>query len=70
MFDWDHGIALNAMQGNRASSLGKGKSHGFSQVAAGTWGIFPSYFKNGHSKLHFVQPSQDSSLVMMDTSGI
>ena len=23
MFDWEHGITLNAMQGNRASSLDK-----------------------------------------------
>ena len=23
MFDWEHGIALHGMQGNRASSLGK-----------------------------------------------
>ena len=70
MFDWDHGIALNAMQGNRASSLGKGKSHVFSPVAAGTWGIFSSSIKNGHSKLNFVQRSQNPCLVMMDTSGI
>ena len=25
MFDWDHGIALHAIQGNRASSHGKGE---------------------------------------------
>ena len=25
MFDWEHGIALHTMQGNRASSLGKGE---------------------------------------------
>ena len=32
-----------------------GKSHGFSRVAAGTWGIFPSYSGDVHSKLEFVQ---------------
>ena len=26
VFDWEHGIALDAMQRNRASSLGKGGS--------------------------------------------
>ena len=25
VFDWEHGIALGAMQGNQASSLGEGK---------------------------------------------
>ena len=40
------------------------------RVAAGTWGIFSSYSGDGHSKLPFVQRSQDTCLVMMDTSGI
>ena len=48
----------------------RGMCHGISQVAAGTWGIFSSYSGDGHSKLHFVQRSQDSCLVMTDTSGI
>ena len=48
----------------------RGMSHGISRVETGTWGIFASYSGNGHSKLHFVQRSQDSCLVMMDTSGI
>ena len=33
----------------------RGKSHGFSRFAAGTWGIFSSYGGDGHSKLEFVQ---------------
>ena len=70
MFDWEYGIALHAMQGNRASFPARGMSHGISRVEAGTWGIFTSYSGNGHSKLHFVQRSQDSCLVMTDTSGI
>ena len=32
-----------------------GKSHGFSQVAAGTWGIFSSYGGVVHSNLELVQ---------------
>ena len=35
MFDLINAIALHAMQGNRASSRGEGKSHGFSRVLAG-----------------------------------
>ena len=49
---------------------GRGKSHGFSRVVAGTSGIFSSYSGDGHSKLEFVRPSQDSCLLIMDTSGI
>ena len=33
----------------------RGKSHGFSRVVAGTWGIFSSYGGDVHSKLEFVQ---------------
>ena len=44
------------------------KSHGFSRVAAGTRVIFSSYGGAGHLKLGFVQQSQDSCLVMTDTS--
>ena len=70
MFDWEPGIALHAMLGNRASSLAEGKSHAYSRVAVGTWGIFSSYGGDGNSKLVFVQRRQDSCLVTMDTSGI
>ena len=31
--------------------VARGKSHGFSRVAAGTWGIFSSYSGDVHSKL-------------------
>ena len=47
----------------------RGMCHGISRVAVGTWGIFASYSGDGHSKLHFVQRSQDSCLIMTDTSG-
>ena len=33
----------------------RGKSHGFSRVAAGTWGILSSYDRDAHSKRKFVQ---------------
>ena len=33
--------------------VSSGKSHGFSQVAAGTWGIFSSYGWDDPSKLVF-----------------
>ena len=34
--------------------VARGKSHGFSRVAAGTWGIFSSYDGAAHSKREFV----------------
>ena len=49
--------------------VARGKSHEFSRVAAGTWCIFSSYGGDGQLKLRFVQGSQDSFLVMTDTSG-
>ena len=55
MFDWENAIALDTVQGNRASSHGAVKVHVFSRVAAGTWGIFSSYLGDVHSKLEFVQ---------------
>ena len=70
MFNWEYDIALHEMQGNHASSPARGMCHGISRVAAGTWGVFSSYSRDGHSKLHFDQGSQDSCLVMTDTSGI
>ena len=70
MFNWEYDIALHEMQGNQASSPRVGYVSLISRVAAGTWGIFTSYSGDGHSKLHFVQRSQDSCVVMMDTSGI
>ena len=70
MFDCEHGIALHEMQGIEPHFLAREMSHGISHAVAVTWGIFPSYSGDGHSKLHFVQRSQDSCLVMMDISGI
>ena len=54
VFEWENAIALHVMQGIQASSRGEGKSHWFSRVAAGTWGIFSSYDGDAHSKREFV----------------
>ena len=54
MFGLENAIALQAMQGNRASLVARGKSHGFSPVAAGTCGIFSSYVGDAHSIREFV----------------
>ena len=54
LFDWENAIALDTMQEIGPHLAGRGKSHGFSRVAAGTWGIFSSYSVNVHSKLEFV----------------
>ena len=34
--------------------VARGKSHAFSRVAAGTWGILSSYDGDAHSKREFV----------------
>ena len=54
MFDWEHGITLHPMQGNRASSLGEVEVSWFSRVVARTWGIFSSYVGDDPSKRLFV----------------
>ena len=54
MFDWENGIALHAMQGNRAHLVARGKSHLFSRFAAGTFVIFSSYDGDDHSKREFI----------------
>ena len=54
VFDLENAIARHAMQGNRASLVARGKSHGFSRVAAGTWVIFSSCDGDAHSKREFV----------------
>ena len=54
MFDCENAIALHAVWGIRPHLVARGKSHGFSRVAAGTWGIFSSYDGDAHSKPEFV----------------
>ena len=70
MFDSEHGIALHPMQGIQASSPAEGDvSWDFSSCGRNLGYILKSQ-GDGHSKLHFVQPSQDSCLIRTDTSGI
>ena len=38
MFDWEHGISLHAMQGNRAASHGKGEVSWFFSSYGGNLG--------------------------------
>ena len=57
-------------RGIRPHLMARAKSHGFSRVPAGTWGIYSSYSGDVHSKLEFVQLSQDTILGMTDSSGI
>ena len=44
-------IDMPQCRGIRPHLAGQGKSHGFSRVAVGTWGIFSSYSGDVHSKL-------------------
>ena len=70
VFAWENEIALPAMRGNRASFPSEGDvSYDFSSCSKNL-GLYVSYSADGHSKLHFVQRSQDSCVVMRDTSGI
>ena len=57
-------------RGIRPHLVARAKSHGFSRVVAGTWGIFSSYGWDDPSKLMFVQQCHDSCLVTRDTLGI
>ena len=70
VFNWEYDIALHKMREIKPHLPARGMCHGISRVAAGMWGIFSNYSGDGHSKLHFVQQSQDSYLVTTDTSGI
>ena len=65
-------MELLSMQcsGTRPQLAERGKSHCFSRVVVGTWGVFLSYSVDDPSKLVFVERHQDSCLVMRDTSGI
>ena len=70
MFNGEHGIAMHTMQGIEAHLPAMGMSHGFTPVAAITWGIFWSYGGDEPSKFVFVQLWQNSCLVTRDARGI
>ena len=55
MFDWENAIALAQCRGIGLHLAARGKSHGFSRVAGGRWGIFSIYGGDVLSKLEFVQ---------------
>ena len=55
MFDWEKQLLWIQCRGIGPHLAERGKSHGFSRVAAGTWGIFSSYGGDVHLKLEFVQ---------------
>ena len=54
MFDWEHGIALLAMQGNRASSLNEWEVSWFLSSVGGNLGNILELWQDGHSKLLFL----------------
>ena len=47
-------------RGIRRHLVAREQSHGFSQVAAGTWGIFSSYEGDAHFNREFVECRQDT----------
>ena len=55
VFDRENAISLTQCRGIGPHFAERGKSHEFSRVAAGTWGIFSSYSGDVHCKLEFVQ---------------
>ena len=54
MFDWKRQLLCMQCGGIRPHLVARGKSHGFSRVAAGTSGIFSIYDGDAHSKWEFV----------------
>ena len=70
MFVWENTIALHAMQENRASSRGEGEVSWVFSSCGRNLGYIIEYGEDVHSKLEFVQRSQDTSLFSTDTSGI
>ena len=54
MFDWETQLLCMQCRGIGPHLVERGKSHGFSRVAVGTWGIFSSYDGDAHSKREFV----------------
>ena len=53
VFDWENELLWTQCRGIGPHLAARGTSHGFSRVAAGTWGIFSSYSGDVHSKLSF-----------------
>ena len=68
LFDREHGIALHAMQENRASSLAEGEVSWFFSSCGNNLGYILEVWRDGYSKLVYFQRCQDSCLVMIDIS--
>ena len=68
-FDVEHGIVLHAVQGNRASSRGKGDVSWFSSSCGRNLGYILELRRGGPFRHVFVQRRQDSCLGARDTSG-
>ena len=70
MFDWEYGIALHTMEGNRDSSPGEGDvSWDFSSCGK-NMGYILELQRGWPFETPLGQRSQDSCLVTMDISGI
>ena len=54
VIDWETQLLCMQSRGIGPHLVARGKSHGFSRVAGGTWGIFSSYDGDAHSKWEFV----------------
>ena len=65
MFDWEYGIALQPMQGNPASTGGKGEVSSVFSSCGRNLGYILELWRVGHSKLEFVQRRKDFCLVTM-----
>ena len=69
MFDWEHGIALHPMQGIRSLAPAVGDVSWDLSSCSRNVGYILALQRDGRSKLHLVQRSQDSCLVRTKTSG-
>ena len=67
---WNTELLCTRCRGIGPHLVAREKSHGFSQVAVCTCGIFSMYGRDDPSKLVFDQRRQDSCLVLSEKSGI
>ena len=66
---WNMELFCMHCQGIRPHLAVRGKSHGFSRIAVGTWVLISIYGGDGPSKLVFVQRRLDTCHIARDTSG-
>ena len=70
MSDWEHGIALHAMQGNLASSHSEGEVSLFFSSCCRKLGYILKLQSGWPLKTRFCSRRQDYSLLTRETSGI